>query len=80
MSDLWKPKIAEALKNLALLIAIPVCWGLARILWRAEIKAHDLWPSPHTWNQIMYGSVLIFVLLGIVALTIYILRSIRPWR
>lgn len=37
----------------------------------------SLWPSPHTWNQIMFGSVLVLVMLGIVVLGIFILRSIR---
>jgi uncharacterized membrane protein len=37
----------------------------------------SLWPSPHTWNQIMFGALLLLVMLGIVALSIFILRSFR---
>jgi hypothetical protein len=38
----------------------------------------SLWPSPHVWNQIMFASVLALVMLGIVTLSIFILRSTRP--
>lgn len=78
--ELTRDALWKALKNVGLLFGTVLCWGLARELWRGEIKPPYLWPSPHAWNQIMYGSVLILVLLGIVAVTIYIVRSIRPWR
>jgi hypothetical protein len=73
MSDWWKPKVSrQDIRLLPLLFVMLLVRGLAQ----GSIKLRDLWPSPHTWNQIMFGSVLVLVLLGIVALVIFIGRCV----
>jgi len=37
----------------------------------------NVWPSPHTWNQTMFASVLLLVVLGIATLAILLVRLFR---
>jgi hypothetical protein len=46
-------------------------------LWRACESKLIHWPSPDGWNRIMFASVFVLVMLGIVALSIFIVRYIR---
>jgi len=72
----WDPKIPEKeRKRTAELLALLVGYGVYRALKEGLIHPTQLWPSSHTWNQIMFASVLILVILGIIALLIFIVRS-----
>lgn len=37
----------------------------------------SLWPSPYTWDRLMFAALFVVVLLGILALTLHILKLIK---
>ena len=61
----WEKALGES--GAILIVGGLLAWGVM-----------SFWPSPHAWNQIMSASCFALVILGIVALSIFILRSTRP--
>ena len=70
-------RIKRAVPRLLTYVRLLVIVFFARFILEVLRRPKDFWPSSHTWNQIMFASVLVLVALGIVALTIFIVRNLR---
>jgi hypothetical protein len=67
--SLWRPDLVWKAVNDLRTTLVPL--ALALVLW-----PFIRWPSPHLWDQVMLASVLVLAPLGIVALVVYIVRSL----
>jgi hypothetical protein len=71
----WMPiGLGATLQNIVRASIIIGTAALATAIWE---KPSDFWPSPRMWDRIMFASVFILVVLGIIALFIFIVRSLR---